>query len=126
MVFASTLTERFATETLSQKQFCGLGASAGAPVPVVAADEDSRLESNLGELNTLATAHRHDTCLAAMEPATMFGRRRGADLRSILPAGSTRNPTTHPVRNPLAVELPTTAARSLSDNAPATNAAQLS
>lgn len=104
--------------TPAEKQFCGLGASAEAFLAGAAASGHTRLGPELGELNTLAAAHGHDTFLAALERARAFRRWRAADVRSILAAGTgTAQP--RPAATALVIELPTTAGRSLAEYAPA-------
>lgn len=104
--------------TPAEKQFCGLGASAEAFLAGAAASGHTRLGPELGELNTLAAAHGHDTFLAALERARAFRRWRAADVRSILAAGTgTAQP--RPAGTALVIELPTTAGRSLAEYAPA-------
>jgi len=49
--------------TPAEKAFCGLGASAEAFLAGAAAAGHTRLGPELVELNTLATAHGHDTFL---------------------------------------------------------------
>jgi hypothetical protein len=107
--------------TAAEKAFCGLGPCAEAFLAGAAAAGHTRLGPELGELNTLAAAHGHDTFLAALERATAFKRWRSADVRSILAAGI-GTPQPRPAGTALVIDLPTTAGRSLADYAPATAA----
>jgi transposase len=105
--------------TPAEKQFCGLGASAEAFLAGAAAAGHTRLGPELSELNTLAAAHGHPVFLAALERATVFGRWRSADVRSILAAGA-GTPQPRPAGTTLVIDLPTAAGRSLAEYTPVT------
>jgi len=102
--------------TAQEKAFCALGQTAEAFITGAAAAGNTRLGPELAELNTLAAAHGERVFLDALSRAVAFGRRRAADVRSILAAGAgTPQPT--PAGDALVLELPRVPTRSLSDYA---------
>jgi hypothetical protein len=103
-------------KTVQEKAFCALGPTAEAFITGAAAAGNSRLGSELVELNTLAAAHGEQTFLDALSRAVAFGRWRAADVRSILAAGAgTPQPAT--AGDALVIELPRVPTRPLSDYA---------
>jgi transposase len=102
--------------TVAEKAFCALGPTAEAFLTGAAAAGNTRLGSELVELNTLAAAHGERVFLDALSRAVAFGRWRAADVRSILAAGTgTPQPTT--AGDALVLELPRVPTRPLSDYA---------
>jgi hypothetical protein len=103
-------------KTVAEKAFCALGPTAEAFITGAAAAGNTRLGSELVELNTLAAAHGERVFLDALSRAVAFGRWRAADVRSILAAGTgTPQPTT--AGDALVLELPRVPTRPLSDYA---------
>ena len=103
-------------KTAAEKAFCALGPVAEAFLTGAAAAGNTRLGSELAELNTLAAAHGEQVFLDALARAVAFGRWRAADVRSILAAGTgTPQPTT--AGDALVLELPRVPTRPLSDYA---------
>jgi transposase len=103
-------------KTQQEKAFCALGPVAEAFITGAAAAGNTRLGSELAELNTLAAAHGAQVFLDALARAVAFGRWRAADVRSILAAGAgTPQPTT--AGDALVLELPRVPTRPLSDYA---------
>jgi hypothetical protein len=103
-------------KTVAEKAFCALGPTAEALLTGAAATGNTRLGSELVELNTLAAAHGKQVFLDALSRAVAFGRWRAADVRSILAAGAgTPQPT--PAGDALVLELPRVPTRSLTDYA---------
>jgi hypothetical protein len=103
-------------KTVAEKAFCALGPTAEALLTGAAATGNTRLGSELVELNTLAAAHGKQVFLDALSRAVAFGRWRAADVRSILAAGAgTPQPTT--AGDALVLELPRVPTRSLTDYA---------
>ncbi len=103
-------------KTAQEKAFCALGPAAEAFITGAAAAGNTRLGSELVELNTLAAAHGERPFLDALSRAVAFGRWRAADVRSILAAGTgAPRPTT--AGDALVLELPLVPTRPLSDYA---------
>jgi hypothetical protein len=103
-------------KTVAEKAFCALGPTAEAFITGAAAAGNTRLGSELVELNTLAAARGERVFLDALSRAVAFGRWRAADVRSILAAGTgTPQPTT--AGDALVLELPRVPTRPLSDYA---------
>ena len=103
-------------KTEAEKMFCALGPVAEAFLTGAAAAGNTRLGSELVELNTLAAAHGEQIFLDALARAVAFGRWRAADVRSILAAGAgTPQPTT--AGDALVLELPRVPTRALTDYA---------
>ena len=103
-------------KTAAEKAFCALGPTAEAFLTGAAAAGNTRLGSELAELNTLAAAHGEQVFLDALARAVAFGRWRAADVRSILAAG-TGTPQPTMAGDALVLELPRVPTRSLSDYA---------
>jgi hypothetical protein len=101
-------------KTAAEKAFCALGPTAEAFLTGAAAAGNTRLGSELAELNTLAAAHGEQVFLDALARAVAFGRWRAADVRSILAAG-TGTPQPTMAGDALVLELPRVPTRSLSD-----------
>ena len=101
-------------KTAAEKAFCALGPVAEAFLTGAAAAGNTRLGSELAELNTLAAAHGEQVFLDALARAVAFGRWRAADVRSILAAG-TGTPQPTMAGDALVLELPRVPTRSLSD-----------
>jgi transposase len=100
-------------KTAAEKAFCALGPTAQAFLTGAAAAGNTRLGSELVELNTLAAAHGEQPFLDALGRAVAFGRWRAADVRSILAAGAgTPQPTT--AGDALVITLPHVPTRPLS------------
>jgi hypothetical protein len=100
-------------KTRQEKAFCALGPTAEAFLTGAAAAGNTRLGSELAELNTLAAAHGERALRDALARAVAFGRWRAADVRSILAAGAaTPRPTT--AGDALVLELPRVPTRPLS------------
>jgi transposase len=100
-------------KTRQEKAFCALGPIAEAFLTGAAAAGNTRLGSELAELNTLAAAHGERALRDALARAVAFGRWRAADVRSILAAGAaTPRPTT--AGDALVLELPRVPTRPLS------------
>ena len=74
--------------TAAEKEFCSLGPVAEAFITGAAAAGNTRLGTDLAELNTLRAAHGDQEFLAALDRAVAFCRWRPADIRSILAAGA--------------------------------------
>jgi hypothetical protein len=103
-------------KTTAEKQFCALGPVAEAFLVGAAAGGNTRLGTELAELNTLAAAHGPEQFLAALDRAVAFGRWRAADVRSILAAGA-GIPQPSPAGDALVLQLPVVPQRPLSDYA---------
>jgi hypothetical protein len=101
-------------KTAAEKAFCALGPTAEAFITGAAAAGNTRLGSELADLNTLAAAHGEQVFLDALARAVAFGRWRAADVRSILAAG-TGTPQPTMAGDALVLELPRVPTRSLSD-----------
>jgi transposase len=102
--------------TAAEKAFCALGPVAEAFITGAAAAGNTRLGSELAELNTLRAAHGESAFAAALSRAVAFGRWRAADVRSILAAGpGTAGPRA--AGDALVLELPVVPVRPLSDYA---------
>ncbi|WP_194830161.1 IS21 family transposase [Nocardia sp. XZ_19_231] len=99
-------------KTVTEQQFCALGADAQAFLVGSAAAGNTRLGSELGELLALRDAHGHDDLIAALRRAVAFKRFRAADVRSILAAGAGA-PHPRPAGDALVVDLPVAQTRSL-------------
>ena len=91
--------------TAAEQAFCALGPVAEAFLTGAAAAGNTRLGTELVELNTLAAAHGERAFLDALDRAVAFGRWRAADVRSILAAG-TGTPQPTPAGDALVLELP--------------------
>jgi transposase len=108
-------------KTAAEKAFCALGATAEAFLVGAAAAGNTRLGTELDELNTLVAAHGERVFLDALARAVAFGRWRAADVRSILAAGAgTPQPAT--AGDALVLTLPVVPTRPLSAYAIATTA----
>ena len=103
-------------KTVAEQQFCALGPVAEVFLVGAAAGGNTRLSTELAELNTLAAAHGTEQFLAALGRATAFGRWRAADVRSILAAG-VGTPQPSPAGDALVLQLPVVPQRSLRDYA---------
>jgi transposase len=103
-------------KTVAEKQFCALGPVAEAFITGAAAAGNTRLGSELAELNTLRAAHGEQPFLDALGRAVAFGRWRAADVRSILAAGA-GTPQPSPAGDALVLELPVVPVRPLTDYA---------
>jgi transposase len=103
-------------KTAAEKAFCALGPTAEAFITGAAAAGNTRLGSELAELNTLAAAHGEQVFLDALSRAVAFGRWRAADVRSILAAGA-GTPQPRGAGDALVLELPVVPTRPLSDYA---------
>ena len=102
--------------TAAEKAFCALGPVAEAFITGAAAAGNTRLGSELAELNTLRAAHGEPAFAAALSRAVAFGRWRAADVRSILAAGpGTAGPRA--AGDALVLDLPVVPVRPLSDYA---------
>jgi transposase len=100
-------------KTAAEKTFCALGPTAEAFLVGAAAAGNTRLGTELAELNTMAAAHGTGPFLDALARAVAFSRWRAADVRSILAAGAgTPQPTT--AGDALVLELPVVPTRPLS------------
>jgi hypothetical protein len=110
--------------TVAEKEFCTLGPVAEAFITGAAASGNTRLASELGELNQLRAAHGEPAFLAALDRAVAFSRWRAGDVRSILAAGAG---TAQPRRagDALVLELPVVPTRSLADYAVTASSAVL-
>jgi hypothetical protein len=102
--------------TAAEKEFCALGPVAAAFITGAAAAGSTRLGAELAELNALRAAHGEQQFLAALDRAVAFSRRRSADVRSILAAGS-GTPSPRPAGDALAAGLPAVPVRPLADYA---------
>jgi len=100
-------------KTAAEKAFCALGETAEAFLVGASAAGNTRLGTELAELNTMAVAHGSEVFVAALARAVAFGRWRAADVRSILAAGAgTPQPAT--AGDALVLELPLVPTRPLS------------
>ncbi len=99
--------------TVAEREFCALGPVATAFITGAAAAGNTRLGTELAELNTLAAAHGHQVFTHALARAVAFGRWRSADVRSILAAGN-GTPDPRPAGQALVLELPVVPTRPLS------------
>ena len=100
-------------KTAAEKAFCALGPTAEAFLVGAAAGGNTRLGTELVELNLLAAAHGEQPFLHALARAVAFSRWRAADVRSILAAGAgTPQPVT--AGDALVLELPVVPTRPLS------------
>jgi hypothetical protein len=100
-------------KTAAEKAFCALGETAEAFLVGAAAAGNTRLGTELDELNTLAAAHGCEVLCEALARAIAFRRWRAADVRSILAAGAgTPQPAT--AGDALVIELPVVPTRPLS------------
>ena len=104
--------------TVTEKDFCALGPVAAAFITGAAAAGNTRLGTELAELNQLRAAHGEEEFLEALSRAVAFSRWRAGDVRSILAAGAG---TAQPRRagDALVLDLPVVPTRSLSDYAAA-------
>jgi hypothetical protein len=103
-------------KTVAEQQFCALGPVAEAFLVGAVAGGNTRLGTELAELNTLAAAHGTEQFLAALGRACAFGRWRAADVRSILAAGA-GTPQPSPAGDALVLHLPVVPVRPLTDYA---------
>ena len=103
-------------KTVAEQQFCALGPVAQAFLVGAAAGGNTRLGTELIELNTLAAAHGTQQFLAALGRACAFGRWKAADVRSILAAGL-GTPQPSPAGDALVLHLPVVPVRPLADYA---------
>jgi len=103
-------------KTVAEKAFCTIGPVAEAFITGAAAAGNTRLGSELAELNTLRAAHGDEAFTTALARAVAFGRWRASDVRSILAAGAA-TPEPRPAGDALVLELPSVCVRSLADYA---------
>jgi len=103
-------------KTVAEKAFCTIGPVAEAFITGAAAAGNTRLGSELAELNTLRAAHGDEAFTTALARAVAFGRWRASDVRSILAAGAA-TPEPRPAGDALVLELPSVSVRSLADYA---------
>ena len=102
--------------TVTEKEFCALGPVAAAFITGAAAAGNTRLGTELRELNQLRAAHGEKEFLEALSRAVAFSRWRAGDVRSILAAaGGTAQPRR--AGDALVVDLPVVPTRSLADYA---------
>ena len=102
--------------TRQEKEFCALGPVAEAFITGAAATGNTRLGTELAELNTLRAAYDDEPFLDALARAVAFGRWRAADVRSILAAGA-GTPDPSRAGDALVLELPVVPVRSLAEYA---------
>ena len=98
--------------TEAEVAFCAIGPEAEAFLKGAAAAGNTRLGAELAELSALGAAHGQEVLVAALARAVEFRRWHAADVRSILAAG-TGLPQPRAAGDPLDVDLPATASRSL-------------
>ena len=104
-------------KSAAEHTLIGLGEAGVAFIKGAAAAGATKLGSELGGIVALEHSHGRDALIAALERATMFGRWRLADVRSILDAGpGVARPTVR--GEALIVDLPVVAVRPLSAYAP--------
>ena len=103
-------------KTAAEKEFCALGPVAEAFITGAAAAGNTRLGTDLAELNTLRAAHGDQDFLAALDRAVAFCRWRPADVRSILAAGAGL-PARVAAGDVLILDLPAVPVRPLADYA---------
>jgi hypothetical protein len=96
----------------AEQAFCALGPVAERFLRAAAAAGTPRLAGELAAIVALATSHGEAALVAALERATTFRRFTAADLRAILDAGIGVPAVTQPGQ-PLGLQLPTVATRSL-------------
>jgi hypothetical protein len=102
--------------TATEKEFLALGPVAEAFLTGAAAAGVTRLASEIADILALDRSHGRDQLLAALTRAVEFGRWRGADVRSILAAG-TGLPAPTPPGQAMVLTLPSVPTRSLADYA---------
>jgi Mu transposase-like protein len=96
----------------AEQAFCALGPVAERFLRAAAAAGTPRLATELATIVALAASHGQAALVAALERATTFRRFTAADLRAILDAGIGVPVATQPGQ-PLDLQLPTAATRSL-------------
>lgn len=102
--------------TQQEKDFCAFGPVAEAFITGAAAAGNTRLGTELRELNQLRAAHGDHDFGEALSRAVAFSRWRAGDVRSILAAaGGTAQP--RPAGDALVLDLPIVPTRPLADYA---------
>jgi transposase len=101
----------------SEQAFVALGPVAERFLRAAAAAGTPRLATELAAIVALVASHGQAELVAALERATSFRRFAAADVRAILAAGAGAPALVQPGQ-PLEVELPTVATRSLAAYAP--------
>ena len=101
----------------TEQAFVALGPVAERFLRAAAAAGTPRLASELIAIVALVASHGQAELVAALERATVFRRFTAADVRAILDAGVGAPAVTQPGQ-PLEVDLPTVATRSLAAYAP--------
>lgn len=101
----------------TEQAFVALGPVAERFLRAAAAAGTPRLASELAAIVALVASHGQAELVAALQRATSFRRFTAADVRAILDAGGGAPAVTQPGQ-PLQVDLPTVATRSLAAYAP--------